>query len=149
LRFFHQGQFEGFQKRISPHLGRGPAEATDERLASFYQRLLAALQLPALRNGKWQLVECAPAWEGNGSHDSFVVFAWHGCGNSRLIVAVNFAEHQSQCKAQLPFGDLAGQNWRLCDQLSDTVYHWNGADISHGLFLDMQPWQAAVYVLQE
>ena len=25
LRFFHQGQFEGRLKRISPHLGRGPA----------------------------------------------------------------------------------------------------------------------------
>ena len=29
LRFFHQGQFEGRRKRISPHLGRGPLEPTD------------------------------------------------------------------------------------------------------------------------
>jgi SAM-dependent methyltransferase len=30
LRFFHQGQFEGRTKRISPHLVRAPAEAVDE-----------------------------------------------------------------------------------------------------------------------
>jgi hypothetical protein len=29
LRFFHQGQFEGRRKRISPHLVRAPVEASD------------------------------------------------------------------------------------------------------------------------
>ena len=31
LRFFHQGQFEGRRKRISPHLVRGPMEPVDEK----------------------------------------------------------------------------------------------------------------------
>ena len=34
LRFFHQGQFEGRRKRISPHLGRGPDEPVDQRSAA-------------------------------------------------------------------------------------------------------------------
>src|SRR5262249_6615631 len=32
LRFFHQGQFEGRCKRISPHLVRAPEETIDETL---------------------------------------------------------------------------------------------------------------------
>ena len=40
LRFFHQGQFEGRRKRISPHLCRGPAEPVDQKLEQFYERLL-------------------------------------------------------------------------------------------------------------
>src|SRR5262249_34584158 len=64
LRFFHQGQFEGRKKRISPHLGRGPNEPRDQRLEAFYQRLLAVLRQPAVRDGGWQLLECAPAWDG-------------------------------------------------------------------------------------
>ena len=32
LRFFHQGQFEGRKKRISPHLVRGPEEPIDQKL---------------------------------------------------------------------------------------------------------------------
>ena len=44
LRFFHQGQFEGRRKRISPHLVRAPLEATDDALQQFYDRLLAVLQ---------------------------------------------------------------------------------------------------------
>jgi len=35
LRFFHQGQFEGRKKRISPHLCRGPNEPIDQKLKSF------------------------------------------------------------------------------------------------------------------
>jgi glycosidase len=36
LRFFHQGQFEGRRKRISPHLVRGPREPANPALQQFY-----------------------------------------------------------------------------------------------------------------
>ncbi|CAI4032121.1 Alpha-amylase [Nitrospira tepida] len=61
LRFFHQGQFEGRKKRISPHLVRGPEEPVDQRLKQFYDRLLAVLRKPVVRIGAWQLLECVPA----------------------------------------------------------------------------------------
>src|SRR5262249_52221831 len=64
LRFFHQGQFEGCLKRISPHLGRAPDETVNGALQQFYRRLLAALRAPAVSQGRWQLLECAPAWDG-------------------------------------------------------------------------------------
>ena len=38
LRFFHQGQFEGRKKRISPHLVRAPEESPDKELEEFYDR---------------------------------------------------------------------------------------------------------------
>ena len=72
LRFFHQGQFEGRKKRISPHLGRAPEEPVDAVLRQFYDRLLAVLRQPAVRDGQWQLLECAPAWDGNWTNDGFV-----------------------------------------------------------------------------
>ena len=76
LRFFHQGQFEGRRKRISPHLGRGPDEPVDQPLAAFYNRLLALLRQPAVREGQWQLFECVPAWDGNWTSDCFLAYAW-------------------------------------------------------------------------
>jgi hypothetical protein len=148
LRFFHQGQFEGRQKRISPHLGRGPCEPVDPRLKEFYERLLAVLREPAVRDGQWQLLECVPAWEGNWTWDCFLAFAWQGPGRERLLVAVNYAPNQSQCRVRLPFTDLDGGQWRLEDQLSPAVYDRDGSDLqSHGLFLDMSPWQSAALSL--
>ena len=90
LRFFHQGQFEGRRKRISPHLVRAPS-ARDEVLRAFYDELLGVLQRQTVRDGQWQLLECAPGWEGNWTSDCFVVFAWQDSSQERLLVAVNYA----------------------------------------------------------
>ena len=51
LRFFHQGQFEGRRKRISPHLCRGPAEPADQQLEQFYDRLRTVLRQPRCARG--------------------------------------------------------------------------------------------------
>jgi Alpha amylase, catalytic domain len=148
LRFFHQGQFEGCTKRISPHLVRGPAETVDERLKQFYDRLLAVLREPTVRNGDWQLLECAPAWEGNWTWDCFLAFAWQGPGEERLIVAVNYAPNQSQCYVRLPFADLADCRWRLKDLLGDAAYDREGSDLqTRGLYLDERPWSACAFAM--
>src|SRR6185369_5886599 len=89
LRFFHQGQFEGRKKRISPHLVRAPLEPVDEKLKEFYDRLFAVLRQPIVRDGQWQLLECTPAWEGNWTNDCFLVYAWQGSKGESLVVAVN------------------------------------------------------------
>ncbi|HCL84579.1 MAG TPA: alpha-amylase, partial [Chitinophagaceae bacterium] len=78
LRFFHQGQFEGRKKRISPHLVRAPQEPVEKDLQTFYFDLLEVIRNPLFRDGQWRLQECLPAWNGNGSWDSFIAFTWEG-----------------------------------------------------------------------
>jgi hypothetical protein len=141
LRFFHQGQLEGWRRRISPHLCRAPVEPTDQALERFYDRLLAVLQRPLVREGQWRLLECTPAWEGNWTSDCFLAFAWQGTGHERWLVAVNYSAHQSQCYVRLPFTDLAGLGWRLQDQLEEVFYDRDGSDLeARGLYLDVPPW---------
>jgi glycosidase len=150
LRFFHQGQFEGRKKRISPHLGRGPDEPVQEGVRQFYDRLLRILRQPVVRNGQWRLIECVPAWEGNWTNDCFIAFAWETPGDTRLLVVVNYAPNQSQCRLRLPFGDLQNRSWRLQDQLNPASYDRDGKELqSSGLFVDMQPWQACVFSMTE
>ena len=146
LRFFHQGQFEGWKKRISPHLVRGPAEPVDEQIRSFYDRLLELLEQPAVRNGEWKLLECVPAWDGNSSNDAFIAYAWQGLSGERLLVAANYASHQSQCYVRLPFSDLHGKQWKLRDSLSDACYKRDGNDLeARGLYLDVPAWHCHVF----
>jgi glycosidase len=148
LRFFHQGQFEGRKKRISPHLVRAPNESIDSNLAQFYEKLLAALHEEAVRGGQWQLLEPTSAWDGNWTHDCFLAFAWDGSDKKRIVVTVNYAPHQSQCHVRLPFPDLAGQKWQFTDHLSAAAYDWDGNDLTgRGLYLDMAPWQACIFFL--
>jgi hypothetical protein len=149
LRFFHQGQFEGRKKRISPHLCRGPDEPIDPELGKFYDMLLGVLRQPALRNGRWYLLECVPAWEGNWTSECFVAFAWHDPGGERFLVAVNYAPNQSQCYLRLPFTDLGNNRWRLQDQLGSAIYDREGNDLqSRGFYLDVPPWNASLFSLK-
>lgn len=156
LRFFHQGQFEGRRKRISPHLVRGPIEPVNPSLGKFYERLLKVLRRPVLREGRWQLLECVPAWEGNGSSDAFIACAWQNPKGERLapkesfaLVCVNYAGHASQCYLRLPFPDLGGRQWRLQDLLGEARYDRDGNDLqSRGLYLDMAPWQYHVFEMR-
>jgi hypothetical protein len=148
LRFFHQGQFQGRKKRISPHLVRGPEEPVDERVKKFYDRLLAVLRHDVVRNGDWQLLECVSAWDGNWTWDCFLVFAWQGARDEPLVVTVNYAPNQSQCHVRLPFADLGNSQWRLKDLLGDATYDWAGNDLQgRGLYLDERPWSARVFAL--
>jgi hypothetical protein len=150
LRFFHQGQFEGKTKRISPHLVRGPLEPVDRSLKQFYHQLLAALCNPALRGGDWRLLECKSAWEGNWTWDCFLAFGWQGPADERLVAVVNYAANQSQCYIPLTFPNLGNRQWRLQDLLDDVHYDRDGSELqSRGLFLDMAPWRYHLFRLQK
>lgn len=149
LRFFHQGQLEGRTKRISPHLGRAPEEPVDARLAKFYDRLLSVLRLGVVRQGKWRLLECVPAWEGNRTWEGILAFAWESGDKQRLLVAVNYAGNQSQGYVRLPFADLNEVVWRLTDLLGDACYDREGSDLhQRGLYLDLPAWEASLFLWQ-
>jgi hypothetical protein len=141
LRFFQQGQFEGRRKRISPHLVRAPLENADRVLQDFYNKLLALLRLPILRDGDWRLLQCVPAWEGNWTSDCFIAWSWQLGSGRRLLVAVNYAGNQSQCYVRLSCPDLSGRTVRLKDQLGSSSFDRDGSDLaSRGLYLDLPPW---------
>jgi len=150
LRFFHQGQFEGRKTRISPHLVRGPDERIDQRLKQFYNRLLAVLRQPAVRDGDWRLLDCTPAWDGNWTWDGFLAFAWQSAAGERLLVTVNYAPNQGQCYVRLPFSDLANRRWRLHDAIGDYTYDRDGSDLqARGLYLDEPPWRCHAFTMME
>ncbi len=148
LRFFHQGQFEGRTKRISPHLVRAPQEPVNPQLQKFYERLLDVLRQPVVRDGQWQLLDCRPAWEGNWTWDCFLAFAWQGPGDERLLVTVNYAPNQSQCYVNLPFPNPGTSRWQLRDVLGDATYERDGGELqARGLYLDEPAWKACAFLL--
>jgi hypothetical protein len=146
LRFFHQGQFEGRRKRISPHLVRAPFEPADTALQEFYERLRAVLRHPAFRDGEWRLLECAPAWDGNWTADCFVAWFWKGAAGDRWLVAVNYAANQSQCYVRVPLQDLSAGPVRFDDQMGGGRFDREKRDLdARGLYLDVPAWGYHVF----
>jgi hypothetical protein len=141
LRFFHQGQFEGRKKRISPHLVRAPKEPIDTELKKFYDELLSAIKAPVFREGEWSLLEPRSAWEGNNSWDDFIAFAWETENGLMSLVVVNYSPHASQCYVRLPFSSLAGKAVRFSDRMSKALYDREGNKVlSEGIYLDLPAW---------
>jgi Alpha amylase, catalytic domain len=148
LRFFHDGQFTGRRKRVSPHLVRAPLEHADESLQLFYDRLLGLISEPIVREGQWRLLECVPAWEGNWTWDCFIAAFWLSPEGLRWLIAVNFSEHRGQCYVRLPAADLEGHMIQFSDLTGSATYDRSGSDLSsRGLYLDMPPWSHHVFAL--
>ena len=140
------------------HVCRGPVEPADGDVQALYERLLACLQHPAVRDGAWQLLECVPAWEGNSTADGFIAFAWRDERGQCLLVAVNYAPNQGQCYMQWPpraqervqSGDEEGRGtvWQLKDVMGEATYRREASDLaSRGLYLDLPAWGYHVFEL--
>jgi hypothetical protein len=148
LRFFHQGQFEGRRKRISPHLIRAPHEATDEPLQRFYERLRAVLQHQACRDGDGG---CSVRARMAGQLDVglFVAWFWKSAAGDCRLVVVNYATNQSQCYVRVPLHDLGGRSVRFKDLMGPvgTVgFDRDRGDLdARGLFLDVPAWGYHVF----
>ncbi|TMH31595.1 MAG: alpha-amylase [Betaproteobacteria bacterium] len=146
LRFFHQGQFEGRNKRISAHLVRAPTEPVDATLQRFYTNLLSVLRQPVMRDGTWKLLECVPAWDGNWTSDCFIACTWDGVEGPRRLVAVNYAGNQSQCYVRLKGPELSGRAVRFKDLMGTAVFDREVNDlVARGLYLDLEPWGYHVF----
>ncbi|MBP9500728.1 MAG: hypothetical protein KBF17_01060 [Candidatus Promineofilum sp.] len=138
-KLFYQGQFEGYKTQIPVFLTRRPDEPPDRALLAFYRRLTNEIQSPALREGRWLL--CAlNGWPDNKSYNNLVAWCWQA-GDERRVIVVNLSSTTSQARVQLPWPDLAGQNWLFVDVMDDTTYEWNGDEVLNmGLFVELAPW---------
>ena len=128
------------------HVNRGPAEPVNADLQQFYEKLFGCLRHSEAKEGDWCLLECTPAWDGNWTWDCFICFAWRGPGRTSLIVTVNYAPNQSQCRVHMPFDDLKGRQIRLRDLMGPAGYNRAGDEIStRGLYLDEPAWAYHVF----
>jgi hypothetical protein len=75
-----------------------------------------------------------------------MAWCWQGSGGQRLLVAVNYAGNQGQCRVRLPFDELRGHSTRLEDRMSSAVYDRSGDELlTSGLYLDMPGWGYHVF----
>jgi hypothetical protein len=167
MRFLHQGQLEGRRLFLPVHLCRAPKEPVDEEVEAFYERLLTVLRLRVVRGGRWRLLECTPAWQGNWTWAGFVAFAWEaedpGAGGvpeplsawglerspTRLLVVVNYQANQGQCHVTWPFAEPAPAAVRFVDLMGTATYERDGGDLeSPGLYLDLAAWGYNVFAVE-
>ena len=151
LRFFHQGQFEGRTKRISPHLVRAPEEVPDKEIKKFYDRLLAVLRKPVMKGGEWQSAGLR-ARLGRERDLGLVRRPLLAGGRRRAdarrreLFAPRTANAISSCLSRRS----RDRSVRLKDLLGDACYDRDGTELAgRGLYLDMPAWSYHVFHIEE
>jgi hypothetical protein len=156
---FHEGQLEGRRAHASIQLARRAAEAPDEALRAFYERLLGCLRRPEVRGegASWHLVTCRPAGAGDPpdpiqatdptdpTWKTFIVSTWEAPGG-KLLVVVNFGPGPARCNVPFEPSELEGRTRQdrtlsLTDLLSEARSQRDGATLAReGLTLDLPAW---------
>jgi hypothetical protein len=141
LRFLYEGQLEGRRAHASIHLARRRAEPVDAAVQAFYDKLLECLKRRQVREGRWSLHNCRPAWQGNATVEQFLAFSWEAGPEPRLLAAIHFGSIRGQCYVELPLPELRGKRVLLRDLLSAAQYERDGNElVTRGLYLDMAAW---------
>jgi len=144
----HEGQFEGRKVRLPVFLGRRPDEAADTDIQSFYAALLGAIAGEGIRRGQWQLCE-RYGWPDNQSCLNIVAWCWQG-GDKRHLVVANLSGQDSQGQVRLPWEEVSGYSWELCDLLTGAVYTRDGRELREtGLYVDLGPWKFHLFAFRK
>jgi hypothetical protein len=150
FHMFHDGQFQGRRTWLPVQLARRPYEPSDPVIQKFYDDILECRKHPAFRNGRWQLLTCRPAWDGNPTWDRFITFMWQGEGEARLLVTVNYGPTQGQCYVNLPLSGSSGSKFLLVDLMGPSRYERDENDLAvRGLYLDMPEWGYHVFQVRK
>jgi glycosidase len=155
LRFLHDGQLAGAERRIPVQLLRRPSEPEKPEIRSMYEQLLTTLPRTAFgpqaasRNSAITVRPPAPSWPGNPTSQNFVVLQAQTEPPAFDLVAVNLAPHRSQCFVPLTVPDLAAREWEMRDLLGDEYYVRAGDDLcKRGVYLDLPPHGAQLFHFQ-
>lgn len=147
-KLWHEGQFEGYRIKLPVQLGRRPNENPDTDLYGFYNKLIIEAHHPVYSQGAWALRQVVRAWPENATNDHLIAYTWRLDDTRRLIV-VNYSEHQSQGRIPMHDFELGEHTWKLVDILDhNKVYHRDGGRLaSDGLYVDLMPWSAHIFII--
>jgi len=146
MRFFHEGQLDGRKVKLPIQLARRPSEPRNLELREFYEKLLAELARPVMRQGKWRLLEPRPVSNKNQSWEQFVIHRWDGGKRGALVVAVNYAPQRADCLVPFDLPGLQGRRISLCDLLTGASSEHDGASLRDpGFYLELAPYEARLF----
>jgi hypothetical protein len=147
-KLFHEGQFEGRKVKVPTFLGRRPEEPVDVECQGFYEKLLAIIHAPVVREGVWTFCPCH-GWPDNQSHQKLEAWCWTK-DDHRCLVLVNLCDGVVQARVKVPWDDLRGKVWRLEDGLSNAIYDRHGTEIQNdGLYVELKAWAGQIFAIRD
>jgi hypothetical protein len=136
MRFFFDGQLDGWRIRVPVQLARWPDEPVDSSVRALYDRALAFASQPLLRDAEWRLLEVRDAWDHTSS--SIVSYRWRTAAALAIIV-VNLSASTAQAHIGLDADLPATSTLTFEDALTGVRYPWARNALERtGLFVRLE-----------
>jgi hypothetical protein len=143
LRFFHQGQFEGYSMHLPMPLNAAKPETADAGLKAEYEKLLRLTHDPAFHDGDWQLLDVTP--DSDGSNASLLAWRWKR-GDAYRLVIVNLGGGTAQGRVWIAHEVPGARALELTDALTGEAYDRSCADLeAHGLYVRLDAHRAHLF----
>ena len=143
LRFYHQGELEGYPIHLPITLRMGADQPTDPVSAAFFEKILRISNEDVFHKGAWSLLQVTP--EGDNTSGNLVVYEWRS-DKSWKIVAVNLAGYASQGRVHLGDRPLPANEYVFYDELHDVRYVRAADELrSPGLFVRREGFDAHLF----
>ncbi len=148
-RLVHNGQMQGFKKKVPVQLGRTPIEPENKELILFYQRLLKAAPDRSLGEGEWMMCDPEPLTGYDHSHFNLIAYQWNLNQRYQLIVT-NYSPFFSRAHVRLKNIIYGSHDWIFVDMLNQKTYTYKGLDLDfHGIYIDLKPWNSHIFEIRK
>ncbi len=143
MRFFNDGQLEGWRVRAPVQLGRWPAEPADANVQALYDRVLAFAGNPVFEDGQWSIPAITDA--GDETHRHIVAILWKLRDRACLVVA-NVAAGTAQAHVAIAADLPPGEAFDFEDRLTGITYPWPRQPLEQrGLYVRLEPGAAHLF----
>ncbi len=146
MRFFYDGQLEGWRVKSPVQLGRWPDEPPDGDIRRMYERTLRFARAPLLHDGDWQLLHVSAA--GDHSFNDIVAYRWRS-HDALAVVAVNLGASPSEAHVRLADDLPDGDEFDFIDALTDARYRWTRESLlAPGLYVRLDAGGAHLFAVE-
>jgi len=144
MRFLHEGQLDGATRRIPVQMLRRPNQPLNAEIRLLYENLLTLLPHTFVGRGQCELLVPQAATPGNASGQDLVLLQWMSEGAEIDVVAINLANHRSQCFVPLKLPSSGRRNRKIQSLLGNSAPAVAKPDQQPGIYLDLAEWSFEV-----
>jgi hypothetical protein len=142
MRFYQQGELEGFKVQRPLTLGRVADETPDSAVSAFFHKILRIANDEVFHGGQWSLLDVNPVDESTS--ENLVAYEWRS-QKSWKVIAVNLASTRSEGRVLLSGRTSPSKEYVFDDQLNGVRYPRSGRELQNpGLFVRLEGSQAHI-----
>jgi hypothetical protein len=119
LRFYHQGELEGYATHLPITLRIGACVPPDPASAALFEKILTLTKQDVFHEGVWNVLSIAP--EGDSTSANLVAYEWRSEKRWKVVV-VNLSAVRSQGRIPISNRALTAQEYVFDDELHGVRY---------------------------